>query len=196
MSPQSPPTGVSPEGSPQAPHTLCGTDVPQNFNDLSLTFLLSIPFSGSPCSLCFFLAALTPDRDFPGGSAIKCLPAMQETWVRFLDQEDPLEKEMAIHSSTLAWKIPWTEDPDRLQFIGSQRVGQDLVTSQHLIRGFPGGSAVKNPPVNVGDVCSIPGWGRSPGGGNGNTLQYSCLRKSHGQRRLAAYSPQDHRDKT
>ena len=145
---------------------------------------------------CVFLVALTPDRDFPGGSAVKRLPAMQETWIRFLGQEDPLEKEMAIHSSTLAWKIPWTEDPDRLQFIGSQRVGQDLVTSQHLIRGFPGGSAVKNPPVNVGDVCSIPGWGRFPGGGNGNTLQYSSLRKSHGQRRLEAYSPQDHRETT
>jgi len=45
---------------------------------------------------------------------VKCLPVMQETWVRFLGWEDPLEKEMAIHSSTLAWKIPWTEEPDRL----------------------------------------------------------------------------------
>ena len=54
MSSQSPPTGVFPWGSPQAPHTLCGTDVPQNFNNLSLTFLLCISFSGSPCSLCFF----------------------------------------------------------------------------------------------------------------------------------------------
>ena len=45
---------------------------------------------------------------------VKRLPAMQETQVRFLGQEDPLEKEMAIHSSTLAWKIPWTEEPDRL----------------------------------------------------------------------------------
>ena len=49
---------------------------------------------------------------------VKRLPAMWETWVRFLGQEDPLEKEMAIHSSTLAWKIPWTEEPDRLQSIG------------------------------------------------------------------------------
>ena len=46
---------------------------------------------------------------------VKNLPAMQETWVRFLGREDPLEKEMAIHSSTLAWKIPWTEESDRLQ---------------------------------------------------------------------------------
>ena len=55
----------------------------------------------------------------------KCLPAMQETRVQFLSQEDPLEKEMAIHSNTLAWKIPWTEEPDMLQSMGSQRVGHD-----------------------------------------------------------------------
>ena len=53
---------------------------------------------------------------------VKCLPAMRESWVRFLGQEDPLEKEMAIHSSTLAWKIPWTEEPDRLKSMGLQRV--------------------------------------------------------------------------
>ena len=56
---------------------------------------------------------------------VKPLPAMKETWVRSLCQEDPLKKEMATHSSTRAWKIPWTEKPDRLQSMGSQRVGQD-----------------------------------------------------------------------
>ena len=56
---------------------------------------------------------------------VKRLPAMLETRVRFLGQEDPLEKEMAIHSSTLAWKIPCTEEPDRLQSMGSQRVRHD-----------------------------------------------------------------------
>ena len=56
---------------------------------------------------------------------VKRLPTMRETWVRFLGQEDPLEKEKAIHSSTLAWKIPWMEEPDRLQSMGSQRVGHD-----------------------------------------------------------------------
>ena len=50
---------------------------------------------------------------------VKRLPAMRETRVRFLGQEDPLEKEMAIHSITLAWKISWTEEPDRLQSMGS-----------------------------------------------------------------------------
>ena len=55
--------------------------------------------------------------------------AMQETWLRSLGQEDPLEKEMAIHSSILAWRIPWTEEPGRLQSTGLQRVGHDWVTS-------------------------------------------------------------------
>ena len=63
---------------------------------------------------------------------VKGLPAMRETRVRFLGWEDPLEKEMAIHSSTLAWKIPWTEEPDRLQSMGSQRVGHDWATSLSL----------------------------------------------------------------
>ena len=53
---------------------------------------------------------------------VKRLPAMQETRVRSLGWEDTLEKEMATHSSTLAWKIPWTEEPGRLQSMGSQRV--------------------------------------------------------------------------
>ena len=56
---------------------------------------------------------------------VKRLPTMQETWVQSLDGEDLLEKEMATHSSTLAWKNPWMEEPDRLQSMGSQRVGHD-----------------------------------------------------------------------
>ena len=56
---------------------------------------------------------------------IKSLPAMWETQVRFLGWEDPLEKEMATHSSNLAWKIPWTQKLGRLQSMGSQRVGHD-----------------------------------------------------------------------
>ena len=56
---------------------------------------------------------------------VKRLPAMRETWVRSLGQEDSLEKEMATHSSTLAWKIPWMEEPGRLQSMGSQRVRHD-----------------------------------------------------------------------
>ena len=60
---------------------------------------------------------------------VKRLPAMQETWVQSLGQKDPLEKEMAPHSSTLAWKIPRTEEPGRLQSMGSQRVGHDWAIS-------------------------------------------------------------------
>ena len=56
---------------------------------------------------------------------VKRLSMMWETRVRPLGWEDPLEKEMAIHSSTIAWKIPWTEKPGRLQSMGSQRVGHD-----------------------------------------------------------------------
>ena len=56
---------------------------------------------------------------------VKRLPAMQETWVRSLGREDPLEKEMAAHSSILVWRIPWTEEPGGLQSTGLQRVRHD-----------------------------------------------------------------------
>ena len=56
---------------------------------------------------------------------VKSLPEMRETQVQSLDGEDPLEKEMEIHSSALAWRIPWTEDPGGLQSMGSQRVGHN-----------------------------------------------------------------------
>ena len=64
---------------------------------------------------------------------IKRLPAMWETWVRSLGQEDPLQKEMATHSSTLAWKIPWTEEPGRLQSMWLQRVRHDWTFLSFLI---------------------------------------------------------------
>ena len=56
---------------------------------------------------------------------VKSLPTMWETWVRSLGQEDPLEKEMAIHSSLLAWRVSWTEEPGGLKSMGSQTVGHD-----------------------------------------------------------------------
>ena len=56
---------------------------------------------------------------------VKNLSVMQETWVQFLGSEEPLEKEMTTHSSILAWRIPWTEEHDGLQVMGSQRVGHD-----------------------------------------------------------------------
>ena len=61
---------------------------------------------------------------------VKRLSTMLETRVQSLGWEDTLEKEMAIHSSILAWEIPWTEEPDRLQSMGLQKVGDDLVTKQ------------------------------------------------------------------
>jgi len=60
--------------------------------------------------------------------SVKNLSAIQETWVRFLGWEDMLEKEMETHSSILAWRIPWTEEPGRLQSMASQRVRHDLAT--------------------------------------------------------------------
>ena len=70
---------------------------------------------------------------FPSVSVGKNPPAKQEMWVQSLDWEDPLEKEMATHSSILAWKIPWTEEPGRLQSLGLQRVWRNWVTKQKLV---------------------------------------------------------------
>ena len=61
---------------------------------------------------------------------VKTLPPTQETWVQPLGQEDPFEEEMATHSSILAWRIPWIEEPSGLQFMRSQRVGHDLTFKQ------------------------------------------------------------------
>ena len=70
---------------------------------------------------------------------VKRLPAMRETQVRSLGQEDPLEKEMATHSSTLAWRIPWTKEPGRLQFMASQRVSQRVL--EWVVISFSRGSS-------------------------------------------------------
>ena len=63
---------------------------------------------------------------------LKRLPAVQETWVRSLSREDHLEKVMATHSSILAWRLPWREEPGRLESMGLQRVGHDWATSLHF----------------------------------------------------------------
>ena len=83
--------------------------------------ILSTSFGGSSWST---------SGAFPCGS-IKNLPAMLETWVRFLGGEDPLEKGLATYSSILAWRIPWTEEPGTLQSMGSQRVGPECMTKTH-----------------------------------------------------------------
>ena len=114
---------------------------------------------------------------------------MQEMGVRSPGQEDPLEKEVATHSSILAWRISLTEEPDGLQSMGLQRVGHswaaNTVNSKQkgLVSwkepwesfGFPGGSEGKASAYNAGDPGLIPESGRSPGEGNGTPLQYSCL---------------------
>ena len=78
---------------------------------------------------------------------VKRLPTVRETWVQSLGQGDPLEKEMATHFSTFAWKIPWTEECSRLQSMGSQRVRHDWVTS---LTSFQSNSS----PVNLNRVCT------------------------------------------
>ena len=78
---------------------------------------------------------------------------------------------METHFSILAWKFPWTEESAGLWSMGLQKSWTQLIKE----RGFPGGSDGKASAYNVGDLGSIRGSGRSPGEGNGNTLQYSCL---------------------
>ena len=75
----------------------------------------------SVIALSFFSAVL-PEVTSLVAQMVKNLPAMQETQVQPLGQEDPLEKEMATHSSIFAWKTPWAEEPGRTQYMGSQRV--------------------------------------------------------------------------
>ena len=111
---------------------------------------------------------------------VKNLPAMQELQelrVWSLGQEDPLKEEMADFSSILAWRIPWTEEPGRLQSIGSQRVGHNWSNWAIIILASQMVQVIKNLPANAVaavDMGSIPGSRRLPGGGNGNPLQYSC----------------------
>ena len=87
---------------------------------------------------------------------------------------------------------PWCA---RSETVGGVHICQKESNSILLsMTGFPCGSVVKNPPANAGDVGLIPGSGRSSGEGNGYPLQYSCLKKSHGQRSLVGYSPGGHKE--
>ena len=91
-------------------------------------FFSNIVFLIKVCALCvgfFGYNVIVHFRASLVAQTVKCLPTMRETWVQSLGWEDPLENEMATHSSTLAWKIPWTEEPRRLESMGSQRVGHD-----------------------------------------------------------------------
>ena len=127
---------------------------------------------------------------------VKNLPAVQETWVRSLGWEDPLEEGKATHSSILAWRIPmdrgawWAavygvaQSQTRLkQLSSSSMVAETVKNLPETVKNLP--ETVKN----AGDLSSVPRLGRSPGGGQGNPLQYSCLENPHGQRNLVGHSP-------
>ena len=120
----------------------------ESYNLFSLSFLVCL--MGSRNTWASLIAQL-----------VKNLPTMQETPVRFLGQEDPLEKGWATHSSILR---------------------------------LPCGSTGKESTCNAGDLGSIPGLERLPGGGHGNPLQYFCLENPHGQRSLVGYSPWGHKE--
>ena len=89
---------------------------------------------------------------FPVAQMVKCLPTMWETWVWSLGWEDLLEKEMATHSSILAWKIPWTEERCRLQSMGLQRVGHDWAsfTLQNSLTNIINGEKLQTSPLRLG----------------------------------------------
>ena len=106
---------------------------------------------------------------------VKNLFAMQETGVRSLGREGPLKKGMANHSSILAWRIQWTEEPGGPQSVGSQLDMTEQIYIQ--LNDFQVELVLKSPLAKAGDtrdVHSSPGWGRSPEG-HGNLLQYFCL---------------------
>ena len=119
---------------------------------LSRGFAILIPgYSLDP-----YVPSLTPMsinkmHVFPGSpscSVVKNPSAKQEMGIRFLGREDPLEKEMATHSSILAWEIPWTEEPGVLQSMGSQRVRHNLAIQQQQ-HTFPGGKVTSPWSANV-----------------------------------------------
>ena len=92
------------------------------------------PYAGAVCKICIFIITIITLKlllicmttsDFPGGSDGKASAYNARDWVQSLGREDPLEKEMATHSSILAWRIPWMEEPGGLQSMGSKRVGHD-----------------------------------------------------------------------
>ena len=123
---------------------------------------------------------------------VKNLPAMQETWIGSLGQEDTLRKGMATHSSIFAWRIPWTEEPDGLQSMGSQRVGHSWVTKIFTIGSSQVVLMVKNISAHTGNIRDaglIPGLGRSPGRGHWQPTPGFLPGESHGQKSLVGYSP-------
>ena len=125
-----------------------------------------------------------------GAQRVKHLPVMGETQVRSLGQEDALEKEMAIHSSTLAWRIPWTEEPGGLQSTGSQSWTRrsDFTSLACLTGTSQVAVVVKNPAANAGDIRdmgSTPWLGGSPQKGYGTHSNIFLAEEFQRQMRLA-----------
>ena len=106
---------------------------------------------GSPDTASFLHGGQEDPEPSLVAQTVKRLPAMQETRAQSLGREDPLEREMAPHSSILAWKMPWTEEPGRLQSMGSQRVGHDWATSLSLFKKTVMGQGVRS---TLGAVCN------------------------------------------
>ena len=122
--------------------------------------------------------------------SVKSLPTVQETWVRSLGWEDPLQKEMATHSSILAWKMPWTEEPGRLQFIASHRVkhywydlacihtwGQNVYTGLGWLKVLRSVGWVKFICIKIPEAS----WERVYSSGSESLVQTQCLKNWKGK---------------
>ena len=106
--------------------------LPNNSNVLNATVL----YTGKQVRGLTFILCVCVTRTSLVAETIKRLPAMRETWVRSRGREDPLEKEMATHSSILAWRIPWMEEPGGWQSMGLQRVRHEQATSLSLYQNL------------------------------------------------------------
>ena len=140
-------------------------------------------------------------RDHLVAQRLKPLPAMRETWVQSLGQEDPLEKEMATHSSIFAWRIPWTEEPGVLQSTGSQRVGRDWATSLSLQSNKSAGLLRWLSGKRICLRCRrCKRWGlhpwveKIPWRREWQPIPVFLPGESHGQRSLVGYSPWGHKE--
>ena len=119
---------------------------------------------------------------------VKSPPAVWETWVRPLGWEDSLEKAMATHSSILAWRITWAEEPGGLQSLRSQRVWHNRATDTLAFSGFPCGSVVKNLPASAGHGVPSLLW-KMPWRRKWQATPLVWPGKSHGQTSLVGYTP-------
>ena len=129
------------------------------------------------------MANSTSAQGFPGGSDSKESTCNKRDPGSIPGPERSPGEGMAIHFSILAWRIPRTEEPSGLQSMGLQRIGHNGATNTFILSarykgGFPSGARGKEFRLQNADLGSIPGLVRSPGGGNANPLQYSCLRNS------------------